>query len=218
MDFDRILLDIETQRDIFLPKGKCYITGARKAATSVFKLFRWSKQQQVRVISTVLRLRSGMPGPFGPEPHLIEGTDGEKKLPRTILPSHIDLGLRNTTDLPPGLFEDYQQVIFEKRRTDIFKHAKAERLITELPMVTFVLCGAGVQDGILEAAVGLRNRGFGVILAQDAVADLENPELEMSVLRMRAKGVVFAPTSEIVKPRATLRAKPFKDRTYSRNG
>jgi isochorismate hydrolase len=217
MNFDRILLDIETQRDLFLPKGRCYITNARKAATNIFKLFRWSKQQDVRVVSTVLRLRPGMPGPFGPAPHLIEGTEGEMKLPRTLLSSHVDLGLRNSTDLPPGLLEDYQQVIFEKRQTDIFKHAKAERLITELPMVTFVICGAGVGHGILEASVGLRNRGFGVILAEDAVADLDNPELEMSVLRMRAKGVVFAKTGEIVKPRASLRAKPFKDGTFSHN-
>lgn len=214
MDFDRILLDVETQRDLFLPKAPCYTPRARKASSAIFKLFRWARQEDIRVVSTVLRLRDGN-GPFGAKPHLVEGTDGEKKLPRTILRNRIDLGLRNNTDLPPGLLEDYQQVIFEKRQTDIFKHAKAERLITELPMVTWVVCGAGVAQGVVEAAVGLRNRGFSVILAEDAVVDFDHEHAEMAYLRMRAKGVQFCKTAEIIKPRAKLRPKPFKNGTYS---
>jgi nicotinamidase-related amidase len=210
MELDRILMDIETQRDLFLPKGAAYTPQASKAAPKIYKLFKWARQQQVPVISTALRIRPGELGPFADRAHLIEQSDGEKKLPRTILRSHIDLGLRNDTDLPRDLFENYQQAIFEKRETDIFRHAKAERLLTELPLGTVVLCGAGVADGLVAAAVGLRSRGFSVVLAEDAVVDFGDPRAEMAYLRMMAKGVVAAPTSEIIAPTTRLRAAPFK--------
>ena len=210
MTYDRILLDVESQRDIFLPKGSLYCPQAAKAAPQIYKLFKWARQQQVPVVSTVLRQLPSRPGAMGEPPHLIEGTDGEKKLPRTLLTPNIDLGLRNDTDLPLDLFDRYRQVIFEKRQTDIFRHAKAERMITELTGVTFVVCGGGVAQGIVEAAVGLRNRGFGVILAEDAVVDFGHADAEMAYLRMRAKGVVFAQTAEITQPRARLRPAPFR--------
>jgi isochorismate hydrolase len=133
-------------------------------------------------------------------------------MPETILSARVNLGLRNTTDLPSSLFEDYQQVIFEKRHTDIFLHARAERLITELPNATFILCGAGLAQGIVQAAVGLRNRGLGVILAEDAVLDLNDPMAEMSRRRMEAKGVIFAPTQKIILPSVVKGKRPAKFR------
>ncbi|MFP4355775.1 MAG: isochorismatase family protein [Phycisphaerae bacterium] len=210
MKLDRILMDIETQRDLFLPKNPAYTAQAGRAAPNIYKLFRWAKQNEVPVISTALRVRPGHLGPFGDQPHLIEQTAGETKLPRTILKSHIDLGLRNDFDLPRDLFDRYQQAIFEKRETDIFQHGKAERLLTELPNGTVVVCGAGVAQGIVEATVGLRSRGFSVVLAEDAVVDFDDPGAEMAYLRMQAKGVFFAPTSQIIHPSTKLRAAPFK--------
>jgi len=195
----RILLDIETQRDFFLPGGSCYTRGARGAARRIYELFRWARRNRIPVISTVLRVRPNERGPLAPVPHCIDGSRGEQKLSRTVLPRRINLGLRNTTDLPADLW-NYQQILFEKRCTDLFLHARAERLITELPMTTFVICGAGVAGGIVQAAIGLRFRGFEVILASDAVLDLGDPLAEMAYRRMAAKGVVFARTWEILPP------------------
>jgi len=195
---DRILLDIESQRDFFRPGGSLYRPGAAKIARQIYRLFAWARAWRIPVISTVLRVRLGEVGPLAAVPHCVEGTDGERKLPRTILPQHINLGLRNTTDLPAHILEHHQQVIFEKRFTDIFAHLRAERLITELPPVTFVLCGAGLAHGILRAAVGLRARGMDVILAEDASLDIDAEAAGMARRRIRAKGVLFASTDEIV--------------------
>jgi nicotinamidase-related amidase len=204
----RILLDVESQRDFFSPGGACYSPEAAKAARRIYRLFAWARRCRVPVISTVLRVRPGQRGPICNCPHCLEGTEGEGKLPKTVLSRRINLGLRNTTDLPDHIFQRYQQVIFEKRHTDIFAHARAERLITELPMATFVVCGAGIAAGIVQAAVGLRSRGFPVVLAQDAVVAVRSAAARMAYLRMQAKGVVFAPTAEILAPpvRAERRA------------
>ena len=208
MDHLRMLLDVETQADLF----QCgYLTSeTERTIERVYRLFDWARDENIKVMSTVLRVRAAERGPLSEKPHCIEGTDGEQKLPGTILPQRINLGLRNSTDLPSDLFGRHQQVIFEKRDTDIFKHARAERLLTELGPATFIICGAGVAHGIVQAAVGLRSRGFSVVLARDAVLDLGDPLAPMSYLRMEAKGVVFADTSEIVQPRKQLRKVPFR--------
>lgn len=129
---------------------------------------------------------------------------------RTLLPRRIDLGLRNSTDLPADIFAQYQQVIVEMRGTDIFTHARIERMITEMPPCTAVLCGTGVAKSIFQAAVGLRGRGFGVVLATDAVLDLGDPFADMARRRMDAKGVIFAPTAEIVVPHPARRLAPYR--------
>lgn len=201
--YDKVLMDIEVQRDFFCLGGSCFKPEAAQAARNVRRLFAWARRREVPVMSTVLRVRRDRIGPMAPVEHLIEGTDGEKRLHGTILNRCIDFGLRNVTDLPEDLFETYQQVIFEKRFTDIFEHARAERLLTELRADTFVVCGAGSATGVVEAVVGLRARGFGVILASDAILDLDHPKAEMAWLRMIAKGAVPMSTKDIVSaPRA----------------
>lgn len=208
MVVDRILLDIETQQDFFDPSGTCYTRKARKVASNIRRLFHWAKKNAIPVVSTVLRVRKGERGPLSELPHCIDDSEGEQKMRGTALPARINLGLRNTTDLPREIFDRYQQVIFEKRHTDIFLHARAERLITELDSATFIICGAGVARGIVEAAVGLRKRHFSVICASDAVLDLDEAMSEMAYLRMMAKGVIFAPTKEIITPQ--LRRRPMR--------
>lgn len=208
MTHQRYLLDIETQQDLFQCGYIARDTGP--IIENIYRLFDWVRGNQVPVISTVLRVRAFERGPFGCQPHCVEGTEGEAKLPGTILASRINLGLRNSTDLPADLFSHYQQAVFEKRDTDIFKHTRLERLVTELGSATFIICGAGIGQGIVQAAVGLRSRGMGVILARDAVMEFEDPLAPMAWLRMEAKGVIFASTADIIGPRKTLRKAPFK--------
>lgn len=200
MAYERILLDIHTQRDFFVPSGSMYSEQAAGAVGNVYRLFEWARKYSVPVISTALRVREFRRGPLGDVPHCVDGTDGERKLARTILPRRVNLGLLNTTDLPDNIFAKYQQVIFEQRETDIFAHARAERLLTELRRATFVVCGAGVAHGVVQAVVGLRSRGLGVIVASDALVDFDHELARMAYLRMEAKGAIFAPTADIITP------------------
>lgn len=210
MNYDLILLDIETQRDFFLPAGCCYTPPAADARKNIYRLFDWAKTNDQPVVSTVLRLPAGHLGPLADVPHCIEGTAGERKLSKTLLSNYCNLGIRNSTDLPPDLLNEHRQVIIEKRHTDIFSHARAERLITELQgQPGFILCGAGVHAGIVEAAVGLRSRGFPVILPTDAVVTLDDPRCDYAFQRMEAKGVLFVKTSDVTaqpKPKRGQRA------------
>jgi nicotinamidase-related amidase len=212
MKFDRILLDIDSQRDFFLPGGSCYKRPARRVLANIRRLFSWVRRNRLPVISTALRVRPNEIGPLCDTPHCVEGTEGEQKVPRTLLPGSVDLGMRNSTDLPRHLLETHPQVIFEMRNTDLFGHARAERLITELEPTTVVVCGAGLAHGIVEASVGLRSRGFDVIAASDAMLTVHADAAEMALKRMEAKGVEFVETDEVCRykrPRRRYRPEPL---------
>jgi len=199
MTYEMILLDMETQRDFFCRGGSCYTKAASGVAANIYNLFTWARDLRIPVMSAVLRLRPGQGSILSHTPHCIEGSDGERKPVRTVMSNHIDLGIRNSTDLPVDIFERYRQVIFEMRDPDVFAHPRSERLITQLKASTYVICGAGLAAGIVEAAVGLRNRGSAVIVASDAVLDLEG-DAPMARLRAEVKGALFLTTKCIITP------------------
>ena len=211
MPSNQILLDLETQRDFFLHHGPCSGEKSREAYHKILELFRWAKKDNIFVLSTVLRMKPGQTSPISPLPHCIEGTNGEKKARGTLMPRKIDLGMHNDTDIPADLTEKYQQVIFEKRSTDIFAYSKPERLLSESSHTTFIICGAGLAHGISQAAIGLRMRGASVILARDAITNIDTSAGKMARLRMAAKGVVFANTAQIIKPAHNHCTIPFRD-------
>jgi len=204
-----ILLDINVQRDLFVPGGTLYQSRHRAAIANIYRLFDWARTAEVPVISSVLLVRRGRRGPLASETHCVEGTSGQSKPVRTLLARRINLGLSFNTDLPFGFFGDFQQVIFETHNADIFNHQKFERLITELAgRYTFVVCGGSIAVGIRQVVLGLRNRRFGVIVAKDAVLDLAHGQTKMAWLQMAAKGARLLPTSQIpsaVSPAASRR-------------
>jgi nicotinamidase-related amidase len=202
---DRMLLDIELQRDFFSPGGACFERVHLQAARNVRRLLAWARRQRLGAISTMLRIRRGRIGPLAPVPHCIEGTNGEKRISGALLARHVDFGIRNTTDLPEDVLERHQQIIFEKRHTDIFRHARAERLLTRLAGGTFVVFGAGAAGGVVEAVIGLIARGFKVQLATDAILDLDSREAEFAWLRMLAKGAEPMTTDEILGAARSVR-------------
>jgi len=215
MKYELVLLDIETQRDFFCRGGRCYKNGATDVASRIYDLFKWVRAHDIPVMSTVLRLRPGQISTLCPTPHCIEGTKGERKLSRTILSRHIDFGIRNSTDLPVDIFTQYRQVIFEQRCPDILAHARPERLISQLEAGTFVICGAGLAEGVVEAAVGLRNRGFAVIVASDAVLDVGG-DAPMARLRAEVKGALFLTTRRIITTYPAAKRRKRRPRTRRR--
>ncbi|MDP6635198.1 MAG: isochorismatase family protein [Phycisphaerae bacterium] len=206
MGYERILLDMEVQKDFFCRSGRFYSRANSPVLKHIKELLKWAKTESVPVVSTLLRAsRTGGPGHI---PYCIEGTEGELRVPRTMLPNYIAFGTRRITDLPESILEQYQQVVFEKRDLSILSNLRIERLLTQLSgNATFILCGAGLAGGIVQTAITLRSRRFGVILASDAVADLGDPSADMALRRMAAKGVISCPTAVIIAPPAAPKRK-----------
>ena len=220
-----IVLDVAMQADFFLPGGSMFTQNGLDVRSQVYRLFEWADKNCYPVISTVLRVSPNRLGPLGKIPHCVEGTYGERKLPKTLISPYIDLGMRNITDLPEDILQRYRQVIFEQRCTNIFDHARAERLLSQLPPTTFVVCGAGVSFGVSQAAIGLRRRGYGVVVPSNAVLDFGSHNVKSVCRRMDAKGVVFLPTEKIITARkasseqlAFHTEKRMQNNTWNRSG
>ena len=206
-----VLLDIETQQDFFLPQGSCYSARADHVRINIIRLFRWARESRLRVISSVLSNIPGEKSPIGEDlpSHCVEGSPGAEKLPGTLIYPCINLGIRNCTDLLPDLFDRYRQVIFEKRySTDIIAHARPERLISEMPHTRFVLCGAGLSQGLVEAALGLRFYGFDVTCAMDGMLNIGG-DRKYAMLKMRARGVEIMHTETIIKRYSAVENREF---------
>ena len=136
----------------------------------------------------------------------MEGSGGELKPARTLLPRRINLGLSHNADLPPDIFRDVQQIIFETRDADVFHHEKFERLVTELPKeCTFIICGATVAMGVKQAVLGLRSRQFNVVVAEDALLGLDHPRTEMAWLQIMAKEAWPLTTERIIRDFSPVR-------------
>ena len=80
MKYERILLDVETQKDFFSPDGSIYTPQAREAERQIYRLVSWARKNQVPVISTVLRVRRDRLGPLAPVPHCVDGSQGNSRL------------------------------------------------------------------------------------------------------------------------------------------
>ncbi len=200
MQYERILLDFETQRDYFDPSGKCFQKGADRVLTNVRRLFKWVRAEHVPVISTMLwtpQSRDVIPVDDD-DPVCVVGTPGSKKVGGTVLPKHITFDYRNTTDLPWALFDSYQQVVFESRFTDIFVHPRIDRLITQLGKSTYIICGATLDGSVMQAVLGLRARGAGVIVVCDAVLSPAGSDTDMEYRRLDAKGAVICTASQVI--------------------
>jgi nicotinamidase-related amidase len=201
-----VLLDLHVQKDLFFPGGSLYREGVDRTTSNIYRLVRWARRTGTPIISAVLLARQGHHGPFALEPHCVEGSGGEEKLPRTLLPHRINLGLAHTADLPRDVLAEYDQVVFETRDEDVFHHQKFERLITELlGDHSFVLCGATAAAGIKQAVLGLRGRGFEVVVVKNAILDLDDPETEMAWLQTMAKGAQLMSTAQVVREYAVPR-------------
>ncbi len=199
MEKKPILLDIHVQRDLLLRGGSLYRPATARIAANIYRLFHWARREKVPVISTMLQVRPGRRGPFGSKLHCIEGSGGEAKPTRTLLPRRVNLGLAHTPDLPADILHEYQQVLFETRSVDAFAHQKFERLITELPgNYQFIVCGGTVASGIKQVVLGLRSRHYDVILADDAILTLPEPGANMAWLQILAKNAEPRSTREIV--------------------
>jgi len=200
MDEQPVLIDVHVQKDLFLRGGSLYRPQTANVTANVYRLFRWARTHRIPVISMLLQVRARRRGPFGRRRHCVEGSGGEVKPSRTLLTRRVNLGLAHTPDLPEDIFDQYQQVLFETRNVDPFAHQKFERLITELPQDRrFILCGATVASGIKQTVLGLRSRGYDVVIAEDAVLGLSEPGTNMAWLQMLAKNAEPRSTDEIVR-------------------
>jgi len=191
----RILVDISTQKDLFLATGKACIRNHRRVLCNVRRMIAWARSRNIPVISTC----EVYPDNNGDNVvhYCIDGTEGQKKISYTLLKNRTSFPADGDMNLPGDLLRHYHQVILHKRTPDPFDEPRIERLLTELRAGEFILIGADAEGAVKAAVLGLLQRKKKVSVVTDAVGVHDRNEAELAFRKMKAKGARLTETKEL---------------------
>lgn len=208
--WDRVLIDLCTQRD-FLEQGSILqIANREKLIANLKEVFRWAKTGNLPIVSFVESHRPREPLNGFPM-HCIDGSYGQEKLPFTLLQPWGMVETDNYLSLPPALDEHYRQLIFRKRTRDVLSNPKADRFLTHLEASEIIIFGVGLERAIKSLALGLLARHKPVTVITDACGYWSNGDGDLSLRQLSAKGIRLVTTEQI-----TTEEPPKRTRTYKR--
>ena len=110
----QVLIDIDTQKDFLLAEGKACIRNHRRILAHIRRVMAWARYNNIPIISTAeVYPNNNGESAFG---YCIDGTDGQKKIPYTLIHNRISFAADGNTDLPRDMLRRYNQVILHKSR------------------------------------------------------------------------------------------------------
>ena len=194
-------LDVDTQRDFMLPSGALYVPGAERMIPKLRRLFDFARKHSLFILSSVDAHTPDDPEFKDFPPHCVQGTEGQKKIPETLLPRPLLLVNRV---LDRNLIEatrKHQQIIVEKQKLDVFTNPAVEKLLRILPQHAVVF-GVTTEYCVKMAALGLRRLGIKTAIINDAICSLGVRTGEEAIGEMRSAGAEFVNSDTVLNASA----------------
>ena len=189
-----IVVDVDTQRHFFLDKGIIRVQNHRQVLANIRRVMAWARLKNIRVISTVQIYAANSPY----YNFYIAGTEGQKKISYTLRNRRTSFIADDCTDLPLGILNRYDQVIFQKRCFDPFEEPRADRMLTELQADELILFGAITEGAVKATALGLLARRKNVTVLVDATGSSDKAAAKIALRHMWAKGAKLADTKTLL--------------------
>lgn len=208
MKTHRMYVDVDTQIDFCDPKGALFVRGAPAIMDNVRALIGAAVKSGSLLVGSVDShdftawefAKNG--GPF--PPHCMKGTAGWLKVEGTLAENAVFVP--NTS----SGFETKKgasQVLFEKEVYSLFVNPQAESVVDVLLAerglkrgdVTAIVFGVATDYCVKAAALGLKERGFEVVVASDAIAAVSEEGGRAAIDEMRAAGVEFESTAALTR-------------------
>jgi nicotinamidase/pyrazinamidase len=214
---DKILVDVDVQRDFCEPKGALYVPGS---PNDVFRaLVARAVEERIPIVGSVDSHAwdawefgsSETHGPSGERPgfpdHCVKGTAGwlkvEGTLPRRFrfLPNVPDAPFMHVVD--EVLAGQTEGVYFEKEVYSMFANPLAERFMRALvdrsgSSPELYVFGVATDYCVRAAALGLAERGYRTALVTDAIAGITPEGTAQAMEEMRAAGVRLTTAKELL--------------------
>jgi len=190
-----IIIDVDTQRDFFLAEGQACIRNHRRILERIRRIMAWARIKNIPVISTCEIYPAN--GNGNGQHYCVDGTQGQKKIPYTLLSRRISFPADGSTDLPTDLLIRNRQVILNKRCVNPFDEPRIERLLSEVRADEFILIGACAEDAVEATALGLLQRGRNVTIVVDALGLHNQRNARLALRKMQAKGARLVETKKI---------------------
>ena len=189
----QILIDVNTQKDFFLDDGKARVGNRRRVLIHIRRMMALARVKHIPVIS----ISEVYPDNNGGTRYCVDGTEGEQKIPYTLLSNRASFAADNNTDLPVDLLRRYRQIILHKRCLDPFDEPRIDRLLSETRANEFVVIGACTEGAIEATALGLLQRGKRVSIVVDAIGAQDKQKAKHSLRKIAAKGARLVETRRL---------------------
>ena len=189
-------VDIDTQFDFIMPKGRLYVKDAEKIIPKLEYLTRSAVKNDILIISSVDTHRKNDPEFKQFPPHCVKGTSGQRKIPQTLLKSHVFIpqGILGRKELFRKL-KAHKQLIFQKNTYDLFVNLNLLRILKAFK-AAFVY-GLALDYCLKYAVLGLLQAGLKLYLVTDATKPV-HPKAEKPLLSaFRKNGVQLIKTTNI---------------------
>lgn len=189
--------DVDTQKDFMLPTGKMYLKGAEKIRPALRKLYAFAKTARIPVVASADAYSpSDAKMKDWPE-HCLRGTEGQEKLPETLLGRPVVLRADRKTEAPelrPGM-----QVILEKGQHDGFSNPAARELVGKSGADRWAVFGVATEFGVRLAALGLLKLGKQVTVVSDAVHSVSEEGARQAEQELQAAGAEFKTAAALIR-------------------
>lgn len=190
----QILIDIDTQKDFLLADGKACVRNHRRVLEHIRRVMAWARRRNVPIISIAEVYPDNNGESIG---YCIDGTDGQKKIPYTLVGNRVSFAADGNTDLPRDMLRKYRQVIVHKRCVDPFEEPRIDRLLSELRASEFIVVGASIESAVKVTVLGLLQRGKKVTVVMDAVGSHDKKEANLALRKMETKGAKLIETKKL---------------------
>lgn len=195
-----VFWDVDTQHDFMDPIGKLSVPGASSILKNLERLTK--KSQPQRIVSGSIDAHTPRDLEFKEWPeHCVYGTPGQRKIPESTLHDTLYVPSRKLTSrqLSEAIAHD-GQVIFEKQHNDVRTNLNAQVFLESINPEQIVVYGVAT-DVCVDLAVKYlaRDLGYRVMVAADAIKEIDPDRGKKCVAEWRSLGVHLQKTEKLLK-------------------
>jgi nicotinamidase/pyrazinamidase len=205
---ETIFWDVDTQFDFIMPEGRLYIPGAERIIPNLEALTRHARAQGIPILGSVDD-RTADDAEISPEPdsratyppHCLRGTPGQEKIAATapLNPLGIESRRYDPEELRRQVSRHRGEIIFRKRKFDIFSNPNLETVLASLAPSRIVVYGVALDVCNAHAIESFLSRKTAeVVLVRDASHAIGPQEGEKLADGWRKRCVDVRTTAEIL--------------------
>lgn len=196
-----IFFDVDTQRDFMDSAGALYVPDAEAIRPNIERLLRAAGDRKVTTISSRCAHEPGDPEFEIFPPHCIDGTTGAERVFAGLpaLPRR-EIAVDAVAD-PRSQIRPATHYVVKKKVFDLFSNQWLEGLRRkgDFKGESCVIFGVATDYCVRACALGLAEGGARVLLVEDAVRGVTGETTSRTIDEMRAVGVEFTSTDEVLK-------------------
>ena len=203
-----VFWDVDTQVDFMRPDGRLYVDGAETIVANLAALTDFAHGNGIRIVGSSDNHDptddelSGIPDFVDTfPPHCLRGTEGQARIPETVLRDVLVVEPEDTPADVVRLIENHAgDILFHKHYFDVFTNPNVSPVVEGLGVDEVVLYGVALDVCNRYAVEGLLSRHPGVALTvvTDAVRAIKEDGRNALLGDWQRRGVALARTKEVV--------------------